>query len=90
MIVRAASQTGRATAMAYNMAAKLVRDIRGWMKLSDYEDAKKKATMDVVRRYARRNVLFQNGYVLDEEALRKLSAAGDRATARLERSLHTS
>ena len=60
-----------------------VRDVWGWLNLADYEAAKEKATKQIVARFARGNVAFQNGWVLDERAVVVLSARGDAAIAHL-------
>ena len=58
--------------------------LRMWLALKDYDDAKERGITDIVMRYARGNVAFQNGAVLDDDGLKKLSAAGDAAVAQLE------
>lgn len=55
-----------------------------WLNLRDYEDAVKSARMAVIKRYARGNVSFQNGNILDDEALMELRARGDEAFAELD------
>jgi hypothetical protein len=60
------------------------RSFLDWLSLRDYEDAIKSARIAVIKRYARGNVTFQNGNILDEEALRHLTAKGDKAFAELD------
>lgn len=67
------------------VAMGLVRSLRDWLNLADYDAAKKKATKDIIKRYARGNVVFQNGGVMDEAEMAKLSAAGDAAIERLQK-----
>lgn len=69
--------------MMFDAVLRAWRGIYGWLTLADYEAAKEKATDDIIARYARGNVNFQNGSSMDEEALGKLSAEGDRAMDRL-------
>ncbi len=47
--------------------------------LGGYEAAKKDATRKVVARYARGNVAIQMGRFIDEEDIKKLRDAGDKA-----------
>lgn len=56
-----------------------------WTSLADYDAAKEQATVDVVARFSRGNVSVQNGQVLDEADLRKVSTEGDQALAKLDR-----
>lgn len=63
------------------------RELWQWLTMADYQVAKDKAALDVVKRYSRGNVSTQNGWLLDDEGLRALSAKGDRATAKLKRLL---
>ena len=60
-----------------------VRSLADWLNLRDYDDAIHYARIAVIKRFARGNVSFQNGNVLDEEALDQLRAKGDRAMADL-------
>ncbi len=62
-----------------------MRDFLAWLELADYEAAKNQAAIDVVKRYARGNVSFQNGWVLTKAGVDELSAAGDEAIAELQR-----
>jgi hypothetical protein len=61
------------------------RAIIDWLTLADYEAAKERATEQIVARFARGNTAVQNGQYIDEDKLRDLSAAGDRATESLRR-----
>ena len=56
-----------------------------WLTLADYDSAKERATLDVIKRHARGNVAFQSGDVMDSAALHELSVAGDKATASLKK-----
>ncbi len=57
--------------------------LRDWLAFADYEAEKQEATRVTMARYARGNVTFQNGLVLDENDLDELSAQGDKALNRL-------
>ena len=57
--------------------------ILGWFRLRDLDEAIQRARIAVIKRYARGNVTFQNGNVLDDEALERLTHEGDRALAEL-------
>ena len=48
-----------------------------------YESAKDDATTRIVARYSRGNTTIQNGYILDEDGLRRLRAKGDKAARSL-------
>jgi hypothetical protein len=67
--------------------ASFVQRFCDWWNLADYDAAKDEATKNVAARYGRGNVSFQNGWILDEDGLKKLSAAGDKAMAKLRRLL---
>jgi len=54
-----------------------------WLSLKDYDDAIKSARIAVIKRYARGNVSFQNGNVLDDEAFQELHRKGDIALSNL-------
>ena len=54
-----------------------------WLSLRDYDDAMREARVSVIQRYARGNVSFQNGDILDDEALDELQREGDQAVADL-------
>ena len=71
--------------MLIEFARSPIARLRAWLSFADYDAAKRQATKDIISRYARGNVAFQNGLVLDEEDLAKLSANGDRAIARLKK-----
>lgn len=70
--------------MATNIMLKALRDIQDWLSLADYEKAKNRASLRIVSRLGRRNVTVQKGGLLTDSALKKLSAKGDKAVARLE------
>lgn len=57
--------------------------LRDWLALADYDAAKRNATDELIARFSRRNVSIQNGWHLDDDALRSLSVEGDRAMARI-------
>lgn len=57
----------------------MLRTFFDWLNLRDYERAKSEAQLAVVKRFARGNVTFQNGNILDEEGLDRLRAEGARA-----------
>jgi hypothetical protein len=50
-----------------------------WITLKDYESARTKATVDIVKRFSRGNTAVQNGDFLDSDGLRELSLQGDAA-----------
>ena len=54
-----------------------------WLWLRDYDDAILAVRIAIIKRFARGNVSFQNGAILDEEAVIELRAKGDRALDRL-------
>lgn len=54
-----------------------------WLRLRDYDQALQEARVAVIKRFARGNVSFQNGNLLDDVALDELRAKGDRAAAHL-------
>lgn len=60
-----------------------VQKIWDWFTLADYDAAKDQGTCDIIARYGRGNINFQNGSVLDDSDLRLLSEAADNALARL-------
>ncbi len=62
----------------------MVRNFIDWLTLRDYEEAVKSARIAVIKRFARGNVTFQNGNVLDDDALEELRVRGDRAFAELD------
>jgi hypothetical protein len=62
----------------------MLRELIDWLTLRDYEEAVKAARIAVIKRYARGNVTFQNGNILDDDALDELRARGDRAFAELD------
>jgi hypothetical protein len=64
------------------MAVSFLR-IYDWFTLKDLDKALQKARVDVVRRYARGNVTFQNGYILDDAAMNTLRDKGDAALAEI-------
>lgn len=53
------------------------------LTLRDYDDALKVARIAVIKRFARGNVSFQNGYIMDDSALARIKRQGDLAIARL-------
>ncbi|MBK8209653.1 MAG: hypothetical protein IPK78_06415 [Rhodospirillales bacterium] len=62
-----------------------VRDMRAWLNLEDYAAAIHDGINDTVSRFARGNISFQNGSVLEEDDLRALSKKGDKAIKKLTR-----
>jgi hypothetical protein len=61
----------------------MMRKAYRWLTLADYEEAKARATNNIISRDARGNISFQNGSILEENELRALSKKGDKALARL-------
>jgi len=58
-----------------------------WITLRDYDVAKDQATEAVVKRFSRGNTSVQNGWYMDQSKLDKLSAAGDKAVAYIQKLL---
>lgn len=54
-----------------------------WLSLRDYKLAKSQATIDVISRYSRGNVMVQNGSIMDHADLTELSTDADRAIEEL-------
>ncbi len=54
-----------------------------WISIADYEATKEQGVNDIIARFGRGNINFQNGSVLDDFDLRDLSEAGDKAIAKL-------
>ena len=54
-----------------------------WLELRDFDEALAHARIGVIKRFARGNVSFQNGNLLDDEGLAELRAIGDRAISDL-------
>ena len=69
--------------MLSNYIPNSIRRIWDWFNLADYDAAKDKGSNDIIARYGRGNINFQNGSVLDDADLRSLSEAGDRAIQKL-------
>ena len=61
----------------------MLRGLVNWLSLRDYDDQLRDARLATIQRYARRNVSFQNGDVLDETGLDELTKSGDQAIADL-------
>ena len=64
---------------------RIMSALRGWLTLSDYDAEREAATTDIVARFSRGNVSVQNGQILDDDDLRKLSIRGERSLAGLNR-----
>lgn len=62
---------------------KPVRALWHWLSLADYGAAKEQASNDIIARFGRRNVTFQNGSVIDRSDLDSLSAQADKAIKKL-------
>ena len=50
-----------------------------WLTFKDFESSLEKARLSVIKRFARGNVMFQKGYVLNEKSLDELRCKGDLA-----------
>ena len=61
-----------------------------WLLLRDYDRALEHGRTSVIRRLARGNVSFQNGDILDDDALELLRRDGDRAIINLVNQLERS
>jgi hypothetical protein len=61
----------------------VLRTFLDWVTLADYEEAKERNCVDIVARFSRGNVNVQEGQIIDEADLRRLSARGDEAIAHL-------
>lgn len=60
-----------------------IREFLDWITLADYEQAKERNCVDIVARFSRGNVNVQDGQIIDEDDLRRMSARGDQALAHL-------
>lgn len=60
------------------------------LRLGDYERAKQTATQEILGRYARGNVLVQQGSVMDDAEFDALCQEGDAAMEAIRRSLPSS
>lgn len=69
--------------MSRRLIPGLVRELKNWLAVTDYEEAKEQGTEIVISRYGRGNTCVQNGYVLDGAELKSLSTDGDAAVMRL-------
>lgn len=59
-----------------------------WITVRDYDKAKADGQRRIVSRFARGNVLIQRGRYIDDIDAQELVRRGDRATERLERTIH--
>jgi hypothetical protein len=64
------------------ISEKLAR-LAAWLSMSDYYEAKDRATDRIIASLSRGNVAMQNGNYLDSDSLDRLSRDGDRATEEL-------
>jgi len=64
---------------------KTIRQFVDWLRVSDYEQAKRQGDADIVSRLSRGNTLSQNGDVLTEDDLQTMSKTADKDMARLEK-----
>jgi hypothetical protein len=71
--------------MAKWQPVRALSDAWEWLTLNKYDTAKDENTINVISRYGRRNVLFQNGAILDEDDQTELSTAADAAAAQLKK-----
>jgi hypothetical protein len=55
-----------------------------WLNLKDFDQALEEARVSVIKRFARGNVTFQNGYILDEFELEKVQQLGDSAVKEIQ------
>ena len=55
------------------------------LTMSDYEEARDRATKQIVSRYSRGNVRAQGGKFIEELELRRMSKAADAAMERLKK-----
>ena len=61
----------------------VMRKIHRWLSLVDFKDAITSAIDQIIARYARGNTSVQNGWYIDEDDLKALSAKGDDAMKKL-------
>ncbi|HTT82743.1 MAG TPA: hypothetical protein VMF67_04635 [Rhizomicrobium sp.] len=61
----------------------MLTKLRAWLSLADYDFASEHATEQIIKRYTRGNVSLQNGWYMNDEKLKSLSARGDKAADRL-------
>lgn len=64
-----------------------IRAIYDWVTLRDYENAKERATDDIVERISRGNTLAQDGSSLERQDLNRISVAADSAMTKIEKQL---
>lgn len=66
----------------------MLRKFFDWLNLADLDEARKKASVQIASRYARGNILIQNGHSMNAADLARLSAKADVAMGRLRHALH--
>ncbi len=71
--------------MSWVTLANKVTHILNWLSLMDYNNAKEEAAMNIISRYGRGNMSFQNGNIVDRKGLEALSKQGDKALERLKK-----
>jgi hypothetical protein len=54
-----------------------------WLTLNDFNRVIENARLSVIKRFARGNVMFQNGYMLNEKGLDEVRRKGDLAIQRI-------
>ena len=69
--------------MVINLMPGFIKRIQEWLDLADYDAAKDQGTKDIIKRFARGNVTFQNGGFLDDDDVRDLAKKGDAAAGRM-------
>lgn len=59
-----------------------------WLTVQDYSKAKAESAKKIMGRYSRGNVLVQDGQFVEDHEMARIIARGDKATARLKRSVN--
>jgi hypothetical protein len=64
-----------------------IRAVYDWVTLRDYENAKERATDEIVERISRGNTLAQDGSSMEQPELNRISIAADSAMKKIEKRL---
>lgn len=60
-----------------------VRTVRDWVTLKDYDNARERATDEIVERLSRGNTLAQDGGSMEQDELDRMSLAADAAMLKM-------
>jgi hypothetical protein len=64
-------------------AVTYVRTVRDWVTLKDYDNARERATDEIVERLSRGNTLAQDGGSMEQDELDRMSLAADAAMLKM-------